>query len=193
MQTLTCARVFFLFRPHYPQCNTIAYKCVIVVAPNVTYRGFWTLLSNSKPQIHLFSFSYLLIDTNHKMLLFSLQISSRIRCSFHSSVAPVIFLACRWCRWDLNCRFSSSHFGTELYLCVVADCNILLLRSIDKNDLATGHWHFQRKCDVWLEWSQKCLVGIEITWCPTSTHHGHFILCAVWHSELLLIITRCQK
>lgn len=61
-----------------------------------------------------------------------------------------------------------------------------------KNDLAAGRWRFHRKCDVWLKWS-FCLAGLEITRYPARTQHGHFVFCAVWHSELLLMITRCQK
>lgn len=42
--------------------------------------------------------------------------------------------------------------------------------------------------------SRRCLVGLEITWWrPARTRRGHFVFCAVRHSESLLMTTRCQK
>lgn len=63
-----------------------------------------------------------------------------------------LFLARRWRRWDWNCRVQCLFLPhTWLFsfwnrtLCDVTDCNILLLCSIEKNDLAAGHWQKEQR------------------------------------------------
>lgn len=83
------------------------------------------------------------------------------------------------------CVFSHSLIFLEqnsFCLCVATDCSIhdycAVLRRMSPLQV-TGV--LRGRCNVWLEWSHKCLVGLEITlWCPASTQHGHFcIMCCM--------------
>lgn len=125
-------------------------------------------------------------NSSHYYYFFvSLCLAFIIFCTVPLQVLFVTVLACRWRRWDFFFHIldPSGRFGTGpcvlWQIAIYYYCTVLRI-----NDCFDS---------VWLQWSQKCLVGPEITWHPASTRHGHFVLCAVRRSGPLLKITRCQK
>lgn len=109
-----------------------------------------------------------------------------------SNVAPVFggFSACRWRMWVLNCCFNLFPLLFLLQTWLFSFWNRTLFGFCDwlQNIIHVQYWE-KRLGYKSPAFSQK----VQRLTDPACTQHGHFVHCAEGHSELLLVITRCQK